>query len=110
MTVIPNEKPQRFSHFPTLTSVYLCDISTTMADHDEELAPTATPGYKAGEKKTLEEYQKLDEGDESLKKWKESLGIGKVAGPADDPRKVPLINNGRLSLSIWRWRSQAATM
>jgi len=42
---------------------------------DDELAPTTTSGYKPGEKKTLEELQKLDENDESLKKWKESLGL-----------------------------------
>lgn len=31
-----------------------------MADHhDDELAATKTEGFKVGEKKTLEEYQKL---------------------------------------------------
>jgi Rho GDP-dissociation inhibitor len=30
-----------------------------MVDHDDELAPTKTDGYKIGEKKTVEEYQKL---------------------------------------------------
>lgn len=63
-----------------------------MADQEEDLLPTQTPGYNPGEKKTLEEYSKLDENDESLKKWKESLGIGKSAGPADDPRQVIVLN------------------
>lgn len=30
-----------------------------MADHDDDLAPTQTAGFKVGEKKTLEEYQQL---------------------------------------------------
>lgn len=53
-----------------------------MADHHEEdeLAPTQTAGYKVGEKKTMEEYQSLDANDESLKKWKQSLGLGGAGG------------------------------
>jgi hypothetical protein len=30
-----------------------------MVEHDDDLAPTKTEGYKIGEKKTIEEYQKL---------------------------------------------------
>ncbi|KAI8140636.1 immunoglobulin E-set [Fennellomyces sp. T-0311] len=64
-----------------------------MADHHEEddFAPTQTAGYKVGEKKTLDEYKNLDAQDESLNKWKESLGLktgGKRSGPADDDRRV----------------------
>ncbi|KAI9485228.1 MAG: immunoglobulin E-set [Benjaminiella poitrasii] len=64
-----------------------------MTDHHEEddLTPTQTTGYKPGEKKSLQEYQTLDAQDESLNKWKESLGLNKVAaqtGPANDPRRV----------------------
>ncbi|KAG0169051.1 hypothetical protein DFQ28_007723 [Apophysomyces sp. BC1034] len=63
-----------------------------MADHrdDQDFLPSQTTGYKPGEKKTLEEYNTLDQGDESLKKWKESLGLGKApaGGVIDDPRKV----------------------
>ncbi|KAJ8652200.1 hypothetical protein O0I10_012161 [Lichtheimia ornata] len=56
---------------------------------DDDLAPTQTAGYKPGEKKSLQEYQTLDAQDESLNKWKESLGLkGAVAGPTDDPRRV----------------------
>ena len=53
-----------------------------MTDHHEEddLAPTQTAGYKVGEKKSLQEYETLDANDESLKKWKASLGLGKSAG------------------------------
>jgi hypothetical protein len=32
-----------------------------MASHDDDLAVTQTEGYKAGQKKTLEEYQQLGE-------------------------------------------------
>lgn len=64
-----------------------------MADHvDDDLVPSETPGYKVGEKKTLDEYSKLDENDESLKRWKESLGLGKDAGPVDDPRRVVVLS------------------
>ncbi|KAI9488107.1 immunoglobulin E-set [Zychaea mexicana] len=61
-----------------------------MADHHEDdFAPTQTAGYKVGEKKTMEEYQNLDAQDESLNKWKESLGLkGGAAAPSDDPRRV----------------------
>lgn len=48
-----------------------------MGDHirDEELEATKTPGFKVGEQKTLDEYTQLDANDESLNKWKASLGI-----------------------------------
>ncbi|RKP23318.1 immunoglobulin E-set [Syncephalis pseudoplumigaleata] len=64
-----------------------------MTDHEvDDLAPTETPGYKVGEKKTLEDYEKLDQNDESLKRWKESLGLHKDACPADDPRRVVVLS------------------
>ncbi|KAI9591060.1 immunoglobulin E-set [Syncephalis fuscata] len=64
-----------------------------MTDHDvDDLAPSETPGYKVGEKKTVEEYAKLDQNDESLNRWKESLGLGKNAGPVDDPRRVVVLS------------------
>ncbi|KAI9297226.1 E set domain-containing protein, partial [Neoconidiobolus thromboides FSU 785] len=56
--------------------------------------PTETEGYKVGEKKTIEELQNLDAEDESLAKWKASLGLaaaGSAASPADDPRKVVVL-------------------
>lgn len=58
-----------------------------MADHHEEdeLAPTQTAGYRVGEKKTLEEYETLDAHDESLKKWKQSLGLGQASGKLGSP-------------------------
>ncbi|KAI6824968.1 hypothetical protein KC342_g11292, partial [Hortaea werneckii] len=50
--------------------------SGAAAPHAEDLEPEQTEGFKVGEKKTLEEYQQLDQNDESLRKWKESLGLG----------------------------------
>jgi len=69
-----------------------------MADHpdDHELQPEATEGFKVGEKKTIDEYQQLDANDESLRKWKESLGIGSGTSVSDpnDPRKVIISSLG----------------
>ncbi|CDK29561.1 unnamed protein product [Kuraishia capsulata CBS 1993] len=42
---------------------------------EDDLIPEDTPGFVVGEKKTIEEYAKLDAEDESLAKWKASLGI-----------------------------------
>lgn len=47
--------------------------------------------YKVSAKKTLEEYRNLDAEDESLAKWKESLGLGADVLPLEypgDKRKV----------------------
>ncbi|CCX06686.1 rho guanidine dissociation inhibitor [Pyronema domesticum] len=66
------------------------------AAHDDELKPTTTEGYKVGEKKTVEEYAKLDAEDESLARWKASLGIGAAAatgsiGEPGDNRTVVIL-------------------
>ncbi|KAJ3180332.1 hypothetical protein HDU85_004037 [Gaertneriomyces sp. JEL0708] len=62
-------------------------------DSNEDLAATQTPGYKPPEKKTVEELAQLDAQDESLRKWKESLGLkAAAAGPSDDPRKVIVLS------------------
>ncbi|KAI9821750.1 MAG: hypothetical protein M1827_002331 [Pycnora praestabilis] len=57
---------------------------------DDDLAPSKTEGFKVGEKKTVEEYKQLDQNDESLRRWKESLGIGAGATLSDpkDPRRA----------------------
>ena len=54
-------------------------------------------GYKLGAAKTAEEYAKLDAEDDSLARWKASLGIvpGADSGAASGP-KVRLV----LSLSL----------
>lgn len=64
--------------------------------HDDELTPEQTEGFKVGEKKTIDEYQKLDQNDESLRKWKESLGLGSgntISDP-NDPRTVIITSLG----------------
>ncbi|RUS27114.1 hypothetical protein BC938DRAFT_483692 [Jimgerdemannia flammicorona] len=78
-----------------------------MADQqhdDDELAPSQTAGYKPGEKKSIQEYQTLDANDESLQKWKASLGLGQGSGPSDDPRRpylfTRLTNNFNLAYPI----------
>ena len=45
-------------------------------------------GYKLGAAKTVEEYAQLDSADESLNRWKASLGIvpGGAAPAADGPK------------------------
>ncbi|KXN68312.1 E set domain-containing protein [Conidiobolus coronatus NRRL 28638] len=60
----------------------------------DELVATTTEGYKVGEKKTIEELQALDAEDESLVRWKQSLGLGTGAAAAasDDPRKVIVLS------------------
>jgi len=61
------------------------------ADHDQEddFGPTNTPGYKPTAARTIDEYKKLDANDESLARWKASLGI-KDDGFAGDPSKPKL--------------------
>ncbi|TIA84087.1 hypothetical protein E3P92_00275 [Wallemia ichthyophaga] len=53
---------------------------------DQELQTSTTPGYNPGEKKTLDEYAQLDSNDESLNKWKASLGIGTGAANENGPK------------------------
>lgn len=59
---------------------------------DKDLQAEDTAGYKVTEKKTLAEYTQLDAEDESLKKWKESLGISSdsIGDPTDKRRVVVL--------------------
>lgn len=56
---------------------------------------TETQGYKPGEKKTLDEYTQLDANDDSLARWKASLGIG--AAGAVDPN-APKVSHSRRSI------------
>ncbi|KAG1780139.1 immunoglobulin E-set [Suillus placidus] len=61
-------------------------------DDQDDLKPSATPGYKpAGTAKTADEYAKLDAEDESLARWKASLGITPgVTGDTSGPRVTVL--------------------
>ncbi|KAJ3488737.1 hypothetical protein NLI96_g2611 [Meripilus lineatus] len=50
---------------------------------EDEFAISNTPGYKLGAKKTVDELANLDAEDESLARWKASLGIVPGAAAAD---------------------------
>ncbi|WVW85550.1 hypothetical protein I302_107588 [Kwoniella bestiolae CBS 10118] len=56
---------------------------------EEDFAPTETQGYKVGQSKTVAELAALDQHDESLQRWKASLGLGANAG-AGGSKKVVL--------------------
>lgn len=62
---------------------------------EDDLVPESVEGYVVGEKKTIEEYTKLDAEDESLAKWKASLGLTSDANAypvkAGDKRKVVIV-------------------
>ncbi|KAH9943308.1 rho GDP-dissociation inhibitor, partial [Epithele typhae] len=54
---------------------------------EDDFAPSSTPGYKVGAAKSADEYAQLDAEDESLARWKASLGIAPGAsGPAAGPK------------------------
>ena len=62
-----------------------------MAEASGDLEPETNVNYKAPEKKTLDELQKLDAEDESLRRYKEALLAGAKDGGKpfpDDPRNV----------------------
>ncbi|KAF5392868.1 hypothetical protein D9757_000984 [Collybiopsis confluens] len=63
-----------------------------MAEHEdhEDLLPSSTPGYKPGVAKTAEEYAKLDAEDESLARWKASLGVTGASSAASGPKVTVL--------------------
>ncbi|KAH7035752.1 immunoglobulin E-set [Microdochium trichocladiopsis] len=48
-----------------------------MASHEEEILPEQTQGYKLSQpKQSLAEYENMDANDESLQRYKQSLGLG----------------------------------
>ena len=61
-----------------------------MASHEDDHLPEDTQGYKLSQpKQSLAEYQQMDAGDESLQRYKESLGLGgggKDLSNPNDPR------------------------
>jgi len=64
-----------------------------MSTHDdqEDLKPSTTPGYKPGEAKSAADYAKLDAQDESLARWKASLGLtGAVSADTSGPKVTVL--------------------
>ncbi|KAK4085673.1 uncharacterized protein Triagg1_663 [Trichoderma aggressivum f. europaeum] len=60
-----------------------------MASHDDDTMPEETQGYKLSQpKQSLAEYNQMDAGDESLQRYKQSLGLGggKDLSDPSDPR------------------------
>ncbi|RCI12177.1 hypothetical protein L249_0590 [Ophiocordyceps polyrhachis-furcata BCC 54312] len=59
------------------------------SSHDDDTMPDETQGYKLSQpKQSLAEYQQMDANDESLRRYKESLGLGgdKDISDPSDPR------------------------
>ncbi|CAE6521643.1 unnamed protein product [Rhizoctonia solani] len=84
-TVLNVDKlPVRWEDKQETFLLLLLSTSTMSApqEHDDELNPTNTTGYKVTAKKTVDEYAKLDANDESLARWKQSLGISGAGGEA----------------------------
>ncbi|KAI9158225.1 Rho GDP-dissociation inhibitor [Paramyrothecium foliicola] len=66
-----------------------------MASHEEDTMPDETQGYKLSQpKQSLAEYQQMDAGDESLQRYKESLGLGggKDISDPNDPRVCVILS------------------
>jgi len=88
-----------------------------MASHDDQdLLPEQTEGFKVGEKKTLAEYKNMDAEDESLQRYKESLGLGGGTDISDpsDPRvciilSLTMDSEGRPPVTIDLSQQGAAT-
>lgn len=60
----------------------------------DDLELESTPGFKVGAKKSVQEYAALDANDESLNKWKRSLGLNlgePLPVAAGDKRKVVIL-------------------
>lgn len=69
--------------------------SNNPATLEDDLVPETVEGYTVGEKKTIAEYTNLDAEDESLAKWKASLGLTDDSNAypvkAGDKRKVVIV-------------------
>ncbi|KAL5349127.1 rho GDP dissociation inhibitor [Pseudogymnoascus australis] len=61
---------------------------------DHDTLPEETAGFKVGEKKTLNEIQNMDAEDESLQRYKASLGLSAGATTSDpsDPRQCIILS------------------
>ncbi|KAM3503867.1 hypothetical protein MY11210_008566 [Beauveria gryllotalpidicola] len=66
-----------------------------MASHNDDTMPEETQGYKLSQpKQSLAEYEKMDAGDESLQRYKQSLGLGGGRDLSDpsDPRVCVILS------------------
>jgi Rho GDP-dissociation inhibitor len=67
----------------------------TMADKQddaEDFAAINTPGYKPAAGKSVDEYRNLDAGDESLARWKASLGLESASGGDKSGPKLTVLS------------------
>jgi len=55
---------------------------------DQDVLGEATDGFKVGEKKTMDEYSKMDAEDKSLQRYKASLGLGGGGKDLSDPNDL----------------------
>ncbi|PVH83561.1 putative Rho GDP-dissociation inhibitor [Cadophora sp. DSE1049] len=65
------------------------------SSNDQDLLPEQTEGFKVGEKKTMDEYSKLDADDEAMQRYKQSLGLGgggKDLSDPNDPRHCIILS------------------
>jgi len=65
------------------------------SSNDQELLPEQTQGFKVGEKRTIDEYHQMDANDESLQRYKQSLGLGgggKDLSDPNDPRHCIILS------------------
>ncbi|KAJ3575151.1 hypothetical protein NP233_g1287 [Leucocoprinus birnbaumii] len=65
---------------------------STVDDSEADLLPTATPGYKPSGSSRPDELAKLDAQDESLNRWKASLGIVPGASAANTGPKLTVLS------------------
>ncbi|KAJ2161887.1 rho GDP dissociation inhibitor [Coemansia sp. RSA 552] len=62
-----------------------------MSHQEDDLTATPTAGFKVSEKKDLNELQTLDQGDESLNKWKASLGLSQAEERFPDDKRTVVV-------------------
>jgi Rho GDP-dissociation inhibitor len=60
-------------------------------DDQDDLKPSSTPGYKPSAAKSAAEYAQLDAEDESLARWKASLGLGGAVNADTSGPKVTVL-------------------
>lgn len=60
-------------------------------DDDDDLKTKFEQGYRPGDKKSVVEYATLDANDESLNRWKESLGVVAGASGSGEGPKVTIL-------------------
>lgn len=83
---------------PAPYSIHITNTMSQQQHLEEEEEEEFVDTYVPGEKKSVAEYVNLDAEDESLRKWKEALGItsnvaGQTVGDPNDKRRVVIMEN-----------------